>query len=160
MRETEQHKSFLQRMHHFQSRPEQRTLVSWQNANSNLNFNKNLQWNLTYYLLLLFGAIIALALRIRSSPPVLRLLLFLAANVVFDVGFWLTWSLQHQIRRERLSIINSTMRLVETDRERREIRERKRNATKLFSYPIITITVFGTLLAGYISALIVIVYVN
>jgi len=106
---------------------------------------------------LLFGAIVALALRTGPDQPVVRMSLFLATNTAFDIGIWLTWHAQHQIRRERLSIIASTMRLLQSAPDKRDARRRKREATRLLSHPLIAITVMSTILAGYVSALIAVV---
>ena len=128
--------------------------ASLQNANSNLNFNKTLQWNYIYYAVLLYGPIIGLAISYREKALV-QLILTIAANLVFNVGLYLTIDAQFQIRSERLSIIRIQLLLLSKrqHKERSELNEAKRIGTKYLSHPHITLTVMITMIVGYLICL-------
>ena len=59
-----------------------------QNANSNLNFNKTTQWNVTYYAVILFGAIDAFYFKFAKTLWLIVLLIFVA-NAIFLFGFYI-----------------------------------------------------------------------
>lgn len=129
--------------------------VAWGLSNDNFNFNKALQWNLTYYTLLLFGAVVALALRLVASPFI-RILLFAVANAAFDVSFYIAWYNQHQIRRERLSVIGSEMKLTTDPQDTMRFEKQIRKAESLLTHPAIIFTVMGTIIVGYVVSLYVV----
>lgn len=130
--------------------------TAWQNANSNLNFNKTLQWNYIYYVVLLFGAVVALTLTYESNL-VVQLILCFAVNLVFHVGLYLTIDIQLQIRRERLSIISIQLLLTEKPKQIVELNSRKNHAVKFLYHPYITLTLILTVFAGYALALFLII---
>ena len=76
--------------------------TAWQNANSNINFNKNLQWNYIYYIVLLYASTMAIS-STYNKTFLSQLLLFIGANAIFHVGLYLTIDIQYQIIRERIS---------------------------------------------------------
>lgn len=124
--------------------------TAWQNANTNLNFNKTLQWNYIYYVLLLFAAIVALNDRRDIADPA-RLLLTVTACLVFHVGLYLSVKIQFDIRRERLSVIATQLAFTTTmsgTNLRRLLGEAKA-ARSFLSRPYITLTVLVTIFVGF-----------
>ena len=82
--------------------------LDYAQGHNNLRFNKNLQWNLTYYCILLFGGLIGfhelLNNKIEKIPDWLMYTLTITALLIFDVGIYLTTDLQFQIRKERIGL--------------------------------------------------------
>ncbi len=136
--------------------------TAWANANSNCNFNKTLQWNYIYYVVLLFAAIFALATNEHNSKiPAVQILLIVGANMVFHVGMYLTIQIQVQIRRERLSVISIqyliAYRIEDNAEIIKELNKRKNEAIFLFSHPYINFTLIMTTLIGYSICLYIII---
>ncbi len=129
-----------------------------QNANDNLNFNKNLQWNIINYVVLLFAAIIAIDTKFKVTS-IFGFFELIILHLVTLIGLYLTWDLQYQLRRERFSIINCKMRLMNKNNiyEYKEIREQKKIDKCVLSHPFITLTVTSIIFIGYTFTFLVLV---
>ncbi len=82
--------------------------LHYQTGQENLRFNKNIQWNIVYYCVLLFAAILGLKQVItinQKLSSVIHLIILLIAALVFDISIFLIILIQFQIRNERLGIL-------------------------------------------------------
>ena len=128
-----------------------------QNATTNLDFTKTLQWNITYYAVLLYGAIIALTFRFGSNSIASNALV-LVTNALFHIALYLTLYIQYQIRRERISLNYIRQKLTPVCQTDKGNLSEKEKAKRLFRHPLFTITVISTVVAGYVCAMAIIFY--
>jgi len=113
--------------------------IHYAQGHNNLRFNKTLQWNLTYYSVLLFGGIIGFYMLLYNNitiRPWMRITIAVISFLVVDFGIYLTTDLQFQLRRERIGLF--------------------RRDHSFWNNAGITSVVWGTILVGFLSALFVI----
>lgn len=113
--------------------------IHYSEGHNNLRFDKTLQWNFTYYSVLLFGGIIGFYILLNGQIGIkswMRITMAVISFLVFDFGIYLTTDLLFQMRKERIGLF-------------------RKNHSFWYS-PGVTLVVWGTILVGFLSALLVI----
>jgi hypothetical protein len=133
--------------------------VALQNANSNLNFSKTVQWNYIYYVVLLFAGLFGIESQF-GQDTIVSIVNTLAANAILHIGIYLLIDITFQIRRERFSLFNLQLRIARKEKNRNEISDiekRENSSEKLFSSPWISLTLILTILFGYTICMTIII---
>ncbi len=111
-----------------------------------LHFIKNLQWNITYYFILIFGALFAVNQTVILRPNV-KVILFGIAFLAFDYGIYFLVQVQFHLRDTRMGIARTCYfkkRFKTAKRYLEQLEEEKSFSRDLrFFIPVLLISIIG-----------------
>lgn len=111
-----------------------------------LRFTKNLQWNIVYYLALVFGAVFAISNTVEISSSI-KIILFGMVFLALDYGIYFLFQIQYNLRNIRIDITRTSyfsQRYISVEMLKQQKEEEKRVFRDWrFFVPILVIVLLG-----------------
>jgi hypothetical protein len=133
--------------------------VKYQISNTNLSSYRQFRWNVVFYCILGFSAVVALQELFRSKfgvEDVEKIAAVVLASAVLDVGVFFTFKVQFELRRERLNTLK--LQIIRAYNMKntiflRDSFDQIQPVSSFFLYSGPTFVILGTTILGYLCVL-------